>query len=78
MKFIQIEDVVLSAEHIVAVTEHIERTAIPSEDDLPFNEYQSKVNGINVFTVMCSEESHFVFKTETLSGFYEKLKEATQ
>ena len=26
MKFIQIEDVVLSAEHIVAVTEHIAKT----------------------------------------------------
>ncbi|WP_338562472.1 hypothetical protein [Acinetobacter sp. KS-LM10] len=78
MKFIQVEDVVLNAEHIVAVTEHIERVSIPSEDDLPFNEYESKVNGINVFTVICSEESHFVFKTETLGSFCEKLKEATQ
>lgn len=76
MKFIQIEDVVLNSEHIVVVTEHIERVSIPSEDNLPFDEYESKVNGINVFTVVCSEESHFVFKTETLNGFFRKLKEA--
>lgn len=74
MKFIRIEDVILNTAHIVCVTKHVEKSVKPSSDDLPFDEYEYKVNGIRVVVTDSTDDQYFVFKSETLDSFYKKME----
>lgn len=74
MKFLRIEDVILNTAHIVCVTEHLEKICKRSTDDLPFVEFDYKLNGIRVVVSDAEDDQYFVFKSETLDSFLTKLE----
>lgn len=71
MKFIKVDNVIFNVEHIACVTENIESVRVPSNDDLPFDDYKSAVNGIRVSVL--GGDHYIVIKSETVESFFEKV-----
>ena len=74
MKFLKIENKILNVEQIKSVTENLVTVGFSKEaDDLPFSDPIKEVRGIMVHMINSSEFEYFVFESETIESFYEKL-----
>ena len=74
MKFLKIENKILNIEQIKSVTENLVTVGYSKEaDDLPFGDPIKEVCGIMVHMINSSEFEYFVFESETIESFYEKL-----
>lgn len=74
MKFLKIENKILNVEQIRNVTENLVTVGYSKEsDDLPFSDPIREVRGIMVQMIDSAEFEHFVFESETIESFYEKL-----
>jgi len=74
MKFLKIENKILNVEQIKSVTENLVTVGYSKEsDDLPFSDPIKEVCGIMVNMINSSEFEYFVFESETIESFYEKL-----
>jgi len=74
MKFLKIENKILNIEQIKSVTESLVTVGYSEEsDDLPFGDPIKEVRGIMVHMIDSSEFEYFVFESETIESFYEKL-----
>lgn len=74
MKFLKIENKILNVEQIESVTENLVTVGYSKEaDDSPFSDPIREVQGIMVNMIDSSEFEYFVFESETIESFYEKL-----
>ncbi len=74
MKFLKIENKILNIEQIKSVIENFVTVGFSKEaDDLPFSDPIKEVRGIMVHMINSSEFEYFVFESETIESFYEKL-----
>lgn len=74
MKFLKIENKILNVEQIESVTENLVTVGYSKEsDDLSFGDQIKEVRGIIVNMINSSEFEYFVFESETIESFYEKL-----
>ena len=74
MKFLKIGNTILNISQIECVTENLVTVGYVDNDNSPFAEAIKEVKGVQVF--MIGAPSHggcFVFESETIESFYEKL-----
>ena len=74
MKFLKIGNTILNISQIECVTENLVTVGYVDNDNSPFAEAIKEVKGVQVF--MNDASSHggcFVFESETIESFYEKL-----
>jgi hypothetical protein len=77
MKFLKIENKILNVAQIKTVTEnHVTVGFSKDADDLPFSDPIKEVRGIMVHLIDNSDFEYFVFESETIESFYEKLVSA--
>ena len=74
MKFIKIGNTILNVSRIECVTENLVTVGYVDNDDSPFGEAIKEVKGISVFMIdAASHGGYFVFESETIESFYEKV-----
>lgn len=74
MKFLKIENKILNVSQIECVTENMVIVGYSGNDDLPFGGQIAEVKGIQVYMIDASGQGDcFVFGSETIESFYEKL-----
>ena len=74
MKFLKIGNTILNASQIERVTESKVIVGYSGADDLPFGDEIREVKGIQVYMIDASSQGGcFVFESETIESFYEKL-----
>lgn len=74
MKFIKIGNTILNISQIECVTENLVTVGYVDNGDLPFGDQIREVKGIQVYMIDASSQGGcFVFESETIESFYEKL-----
>ena len=74
MKFLKIGNTILNVSQIECVTENKVIVGYSGADDLPFGDEIREVKGIQVYMIDASSQGGcFVFESETIESFYEKL-----
>lgn len=74
MKFLKIGNTILNVSQIECVTENKVIVGYSDNDDLPFGDQIREVKGIQVYMIDASSQGGcFVFESETIESFYEKL-----
>ena len=74
MKFLKIGNTILNIAQIECVTENKVTVGYSNNDDSSFGEAIIEVKGIQVFMASYSDHGGcFVFESETIESFYEKL-----
>ena len=73
MKFLKIENKILNTAQIEFVCVNQETIRVDYQENDPFGESIKEVYGIRVYMVGAHENSYFVFESETIESFYEKL-----
>ena len=74
MKFLKIGNTILNISQIECVTENLVTVGYVDNDDSSFSEAIKEVKGIQVFMIDASSQGGcFVFESETIESFYEKL-----
>lgn len=74
MKFLKIGNTILNISQIECVTENKVVVGYSDNDDLPFIDQIREVKGIQVYMIDASSQGGcFVFESETIESFYEKL-----
>lgn len=74
MKFLKIGNTILNVSQIESVTENKVVVGYSGNDDLPFGNEIREVKGIQVYMIDASSQGGcFVFESETIESFYEKL-----
>lgn len=74
MKFLKIGNTILNISQIECVTENLVTVGYVDNDNSPFAEAIKEVKGVQVFMIDASSHGGcFVFKSETIESFYEKL-----
>lgn len=74
MKFLKIDNKILNISQIECVTENLVTVGYVDNDDSPFSEAIKEVKGIQVHMIDASSQGGcFVFESETIESFYEKL-----
>ena len=74
MKFLKIGNTILNISQIECVTENLVTVGYVDNDNSPFAEVIKEVKGVQVFMIDASSHGGcFVFESETIESFYEKL-----
>ena len=74
MKFLKIGNTILNITQIECVTENLVTVGYVDNDNSPFAEAIKEVKGVQVFMIDASSQGGcFVFESETIESFYEKL-----
>ena len=74
MKFSKIGNTILNISQIECVTENLVTVGYVDNDNSPFAEAIKEVKGVQVFMIDASSHGGcFVFESETIESFYEKL-----
>lgn len=74
MKFLKIGNTILNISQIECVTENLVTVGYVDNDNSPFAEAIKEVKGVQVFMIGASSHGGcFVFESETIESFYEKL-----
>ena len=74
MKFLKIGNTILNISQIECVTENLVTVGYVDNDNSPFGEAIKEVKGVQVFMIDASSHGGcFVFESETIESFYEKL-----
>ena len=74
MKFLKIGNTILNVSQIECVTENFVTVGYVDNDNSPFPEAIKEVKGVQVFMIDASSHGGcFVFESETIESFYEKL-----
>ena len=74
MKFLKIGNTILNISQIECVTENLVTVGYVDNDNSPFAEAIKEVKGVQVFMINASSHGGcFVFESETIESFYEKL-----
>lgn len=74
MKFLKIGNTILNISQIECVTENLVTVGYVDNDNSPFAEAIKEVKGVQVFMIDASSHGGcFVFESETIESFYEKL-----
>ena len=74
MKFLKIGNTILNISQIKCVTENLVTVGYVDNDNSPFAEAIKEVKGVQVFMIDASSHGgRFVFESETIESFYEKL-----
>ena len=74
MKFLKIGNTILNISQIECVTENLVTVGYVDNDNSPFAEAIKEVKGVQVFMINASSRGGcFVFESETIESFYEKL-----
>ena len=74
MKFLKIGNTILNISQIECVTENLVTVGYVDNDNSPFAEAIKEVKGVQVFMIDASGHGGcFVFESETIESFYEKL-----
>lgn len=74
MKFLKIGNTILNISQIECVTENLVTVGYVNNDNSPFAEAIKEVKGVQVFMIDASSHGGcFVFESETIESFYEKL-----
>ena len=74
MKFLKIGNTILNISQIECVTENLVTVGYVDNDNSPFGKAIKEVKGIQVFMIDASSHGGcFVFESETIESFYEKL-----
>lgn len=74
MKFLKIGNTILNISQIECVTENLVTVGYVDNDNSPFAEAIKEVKGVQVFMINASSHGgYFVFESETIESFYEKL-----
>ena len=74
MKFLKIGNTILNISQIECVTENLVTVGYVDNDDSPFGKAIKEVKGIQVHMIDTSSQGGcFVFESETIESFYEKL-----
>ena len=74
MKFLKIGNTTLNISQIECVTENLVTVGYVDNDNSPFAEAIKEVKGVQVFMIDASSHGDcFVFESETIESFYEKL-----
>ena len=74
MKFLKIGNTILNISQIECVTENLVTVGYVDNDNSPFGEAIKEVKGVQVFMINASSHGGcFVFESETIESFYEKL-----
>ena len=74
MKFLKIGNTILNISQIECVTENLVTVGYVDNDNSPFAEAIKEVKGVQVFMIdVSSHGGCFVFESETIESFYEKL-----
>lgn len=74
MKFLKIGNTILNVSQIECVTENKVVVGYSGNDGLPFGDQIREVKGIQVYMIDASSQGGcFVFESETIESFYEKL-----
>ena len=77
MKFLKIGNTILNISQIECVTENLVTVGYVDNDNSPFAEAIKEVKGVQVFMIDASSHGGcFVFESETIESFYEKLVNA--
>ena len=77
MKFLKIGNTILNVSQIECVTKNKVVVGYSGNDDLPFGDQIMEVKGIQVYMIDTSSQGGcFVFESETIESFYEKLVDA--
>lgn len=74
MKFLKIGNTILNISQIECVTENLVTVGYVDNDNSPFAEAIKEIKGVQVFMIDASSYGGcFVFESETIESFYEKL-----
>ena len=74
MKFLKIGNTILNISQIECVTENLVTVGYVDNDNSPFPGAIKEVKGVQVFMIDASSHGGcFVFESETIESFYEKL-----
>ena len=74
MKFLKIGNTILNISQIECVTENLVTVGYVDNDNSSFAEAIKEVKGVQVFMIDASSHGGcFVFESETIESFYEKL-----
>ncbi|ENX08844.1 hypothetical protein [Acinetobacter variabilis] len=73
MKFLKIENKILNTAQIESVCINKETVRVDYQGDESFGTDVKEDRGIRVYMVGAHENSYFVFESETIESFYEKL-----
>ena len=74
MKFLKIGNTILNISQIECVTENLVTVGYVDNDNSPFGEAIKEVKGVQAFMIDASSHGGcFVFESETIESFYEKL-----
>ena len=74
MKFLKIGNTILNISQIECVTENLVTVGYVDNDNSPFGKAIKEVKGVQVFMIDASSHGGcFVFESETIELFYEKL-----
>jgi hypothetical protein len=74
MKFLKIGNKILNISQIECVTENLVTVGYVDNDNSPFGKAIKEVKGVQVFMIDASSHGGcFVFESETIESFYEKL-----
>ena len=74
MKFLKIGNTILNISQIECVTENLVTVGYVDNDNSPFAKAIKEVKGIQVHMIDASSHGGcFVFESETIESFYEKL-----
>lgn len=74
MKFLKIGNTILNISQIECVTKNLVTVGYVDNDNSPFAEAIKEVKGVQVFMIGASSHGGcFVFESETIESFYEKL-----
>lgn len=74
MKFLKIGNTILNVSQIECVTENLVTVGYVDNDNSPFGKAIKEVKGIQVYMIdVSSQGGCFVFESETIESFYEKL-----
>ena len=74
MKFLKIGNTILNISQIECVTENLVTVGYVDNDNSPFAKAIKEVKGVQVFMIDASSHGgRFVFESETIESFYEKL-----
>ena len=74
MKFLKIGNTILNISQIECVTENLVTVGYVDNNNSPFAEAIKEVKGVQVFMIDASSHGGcFVFESETIESFYEKL-----
>ena len=74
MKFLKIGNTILNISQIECVTENLVTVGYVDNDDSPFGKAIKEVKGVQVHMIdESSQGGCFVFESETIESFYEKL-----